>query len=120
MLFQGEKLRKLRKDKGMMLTKTAELIGITFQHLSAIESGRKYPKEETVNKISKVFHIHPNYFYLADAILLTDIDGMPDDIKVFMANSENIPYIKISEKAKNAGISPDDLDQIIKIIISHK
>lgn len=122
MLFRGEKLRKLRKNKGISLTQASDMLGVLPSYLSAVESGRKKNlRQETVEKICKVFNIHKNYFYIDDAMLLTDVyDDLPDDLRAYMIDQENMPYIKLSREIKNAGITPERLAQLIAIIKEHK
>jgi len=47
----GEKIKRLRKNKGLTQEKLAELIEISPRNLSGIELGINYPKAETLEKI---------------------------------------------------------------------
>ena len=47
----GEKLRKLRKDKGLTQAQLAEKIGRSEKHVSKIETGTYFPNYATLNKI---------------------------------------------------------------------
>lgn len=51
----GEKLRKLRKNKGWTLDDLAAISGQRKQHLSGIETGRLPVSEEKINKILKIY-----------------------------------------------------------------
>jgi transcriptional regulator with XRE-family HTH domain len=54
----GEKLRKLRKQRGMTLTELAEIIGYTtHSHISELETGKRMPSLELVIKISELFQV---------------------------------------------------------------
>ena len=54
----GEKLRKLRGEKGLTQTILAERLGYQTQaYLSEIESGKKKPTAELVLKVSRFFDV---------------------------------------------------------------
>jgi len=54
----GEKLRTLRKQRGMTLKELATALGLTtHSHLSNIETGRKQPSLELAIKIADLFEV---------------------------------------------------------------
>ena len=54
----GEKLRGLRKRRGMTLQELAAALGyISHGHLSEIETGNRTPKVEFVLKVANLFHV---------------------------------------------------------------
>jgi transcriptional regulator with XRE-family HTH domain len=54
----GEKLRALRKQRGMTLEDLAAALGLaTHSHLSNIEVGRKQPSLELAIKIADLFQV---------------------------------------------------------------
>jgi transcriptional regulator with XRE-family HTH domain len=54
----GEKLRTLRKQRGMTLQELVLALGLaTHSHLSNIESGRKKPSLELAIKIADFFKV---------------------------------------------------------------
>jgi transcriptional regulator with XRE-family HTH domain len=56
----GDKLRKLRKEKDLTLNELAKELGISLQHLSNFENGRRIPRLETFRKIAQFFNIDYN------------------------------------------------------------
>ncbi len=55
----GERIREARKKKKLTVEKLAEQAGLSRATVSAIETGnRKYPREESLEKISKVLGIN--------------------------------------------------------------
>lgn len=49
----GEKLRKLRKEKGLTIRKLSELSGVAHSFLSQVETGKRgIPKADTLKKIA--------------------------------------------------------------------
>jgi transcriptional regulator with XRE-family HTH domain len=55
----GSKVRNIRKEKGYSQIKFAELIGISTNALSLIETGTGFCTAETLNKILVVLDVEP-------------------------------------------------------------
>lgn len=53
----GEKVRKLRKEKGMTQERLAELIGRDPRTIVAIEAGKRNPTLKTIQKIAKALKV---------------------------------------------------------------
>ena len=54
----GEKLRVLRKQRGMTLKELAEILGhTTHSHISELETGKRMPSLEVAIKISELFDV---------------------------------------------------------------
>ena len=53
----GEKIRRIRKQRGLTQEQLAEMIDITSRNLSNIELGISFPKSETLEKILKSLRI---------------------------------------------------------------
>lgn len=81
----GEKIRQLRKSKGLTQAQLAEKIGIDNKHLSRIEKGRHMPTYNIIKKLSEVLEF--NIFEL-DKKELTDIK-QPDKTYIKALNILN-------------------------------
>lgn len=65
----GEKLRILRKRRGMTIMELADAIGYTaYSHISEIETGKREPSLRFVLKVSEFFSV------TTDQILRDDLD----------------------------------------------
>lgn len=53
----GERIRKLRKVRGLSQEKLAERAGIDRSHMGFIEQGRRQPTIATLHKLSKTLNI---------------------------------------------------------------
>ena len=51
----GEKIKRLRKQRGFTQEMFAELIDISSRNVSNIEQGISFPKPETLEKIIEIF-----------------------------------------------------------------
>jgi len=53
----GEKIKRLRKEKGFTQEKLAELAKVDPKSIIAIETGKRNPKLKTINKIAIVLKV---------------------------------------------------------------
>ena len=49
----GKKIKLKRVEKDMMVKELAEAVGVTLQHMSAVENGRKTASLKLLRKIAK-------------------------------------------------------------------
>lgn len=65
----GEKLRRLRRRRGMTLQELAAALGyVAHGHLSEIETGKRRPKVEFVLKVANLFDV------TADQLVRDDVE----------------------------------------------
>lgn len=113
MLF-GEKVKQLRKEKGLTQTELAEAVGVTLRTVQNYEGKNLFPKnQDVVNKLCRVLDTTPDY-------LISD-----DDIFVNEAHEKGgTRYRRSAEKAVSeitalfAGgqLSEHDRDMVMKCI----
>ena len=66
MLF-GEKVKQLRKEKGLTQTELAEAVGVTLRTVQNYEGKNLFPKnQDVVNKLCKVLETTPDYLLSDD------------------------------------------------------
>ena len=66
MLF-GEKVKQLRKEKGLTQTELAEAVGVTLRTVQNYEGKNLFPKnQDVVNKLCKVLDTTPDYLISDD------------------------------------------------------
>ena len=82
-------LRTLRKDKGLSMKELGEIIGVAESTVSQYETGKRKPKEDMLEKISKALNVHSLYLStkekttaldFAFSLLEWDIDNLPINI----------------------------------------
>ncbi|MFC0469673.1 helix-turn-helix domain-containing protein [Halalkalibacter kiskunsagensis] len=87
----GEKLRKLRKEKGLSIRKLSELSGVAHSYLSQVETGKRgTPKVETLEKIATGLNV-PSFNLLVQA-------GYIDPIDMIMENEREDREWSLSEQ----------------------
>ncbi len=67
----GEKVRKLRKEKGMTQTELADSLGITLRTVQNYEAGSVHPKSRDIYyRLAEMFDVDKNYFMTEDEELI--------------------------------------------------
>ncbi len=90
----GEKIRQIRKSKGLTQEQLAEKIGIDNKHLSRIEKGRHMPTYNIIKKLAKVLDFD---IYAIDEMPLDDIK-QPD--KIFLRSLNILNSAKSQDEKK--------------------
>jgi len=66
----GERIRELRKTKGLTQEKFAEMIGVEQKHVSRLELGKSFPPLERLEKMAQVLDVSLmdifDFIHLAD------------------------------------------------------
>lgn len=57
----GNRIRELRKKKGMSQTELAEKIGVSLNTMSKIESDKSDIPSESLKKVSEIFEVSADY-----------------------------------------------------------
>ena len=93
----GNKIKTIRKQKGITQEKLAELIGIETPSMSNIETGKYSPSIETLQKLAEILNVKPYEFYQVEDLTLTD---KKNEIKNIL--NENPKLIEITYKILNS------------------
>jgi len=70
-----DKIKKLRKNKGLGQKQLAEIVGINTTHLSRLETGRYLPSIEVLKKLADALQVSTDY-------LLSDTDEDAKEITI--------------------------------------
>lgn len=57
----GERIKSLRKEKGLLQRELAKNLGMTQQTISLYESGHREPDWKTLNKIAEYFNVSVDF-----------------------------------------------------------
>ncbi|MDI7219518.1 helix-turn-helix transcriptional regulator [Leptospira santarosai] len=63
----GDKVKKLRKEKGWSQDELASKISVHGRHIGKYENGSTMPNSETVIKMAKAFEVSTDYLLLEEA-----------------------------------------------------
>jgi len=99
----GKKISRIRKNKGYSQMQLAELLNISVNALSIIETGNGFLTADTLEKILKVFDIEPDELF--------SFGGLKTNKEIYNSIIKNLDLIK-----NNQG-KLDIIDKIVKTML---
>ena len=75
----GERLRQLRKARGLTQGQLADLLGGSKMMISSYESGTRFPPYPTLVKIANLYSVTTDYLLGAQKRKALSADGLTDD-----------------------------------------
>jgi len=66
----GENIRRIRKERGLTLKQLGEAVGVSEAYIRAYESGRRNPKQQSLEAIATALHVN------VEALTGADFDGV--------------------------------------------
>ena len=77
----GDKIKFLRKEKGMTQKQLSELSGVQVKTIQRYEYGSHEPTQKTLKKIADAISVPLSYFYedelpeIKDSVILSDVES---------------------------------------------
>lgn len=99
----GEKIRKLREDKGLTLREAGEAIGVDFSHLGRIERGNA----ASMKVYSKIL----DYFGKDITYLFGEKGELPKELAEI-----GVEWIAFAKEMKERNLTPDEIKAILNAI----
>lgn len=114
----AEKLRKLRDLRGLTTVELARTSGVHQTTISAIENGKhSSPGIDTIERLSQALKVSPLYFFNERIRTPFDlIENLPPDLADFLLRDESLPYLLLSKKACEEGVSCNTIEQLLKVM----
>lgn len=84
-MLLGERIRTLRKQKGLTQQQLANMINVTKVSISCYESGSRTPNLETFVDLAEALETTPNYLLGSDKLLASEDD---EDYKIYVSKEE--------------------------------
>lgn len=109
----AERIRAIRKDKGLTMQAFGESIGMSKASISGIESGKNGPSEQTIRLICSVYKV--DYFWLKEgkgSMYLDDTDNLVDEIAI----EQNLDPDTTRTLKRLLRLSPDSQKIVLKAI----
>lgn len=115
----GDKLKSLREKRNISVDDLSRTAGLSVNNIKSIESGeqRNLP-QKVIDKLAKALRVQPEYFLIDDARLPMDILDLPPDIIEMILSADSMPFLQLTKKAMDQGITPEQLNSIINIFIA--
>lgn len=66
----GENIRRIRKERGLTQKQLGEMVGVSEAYIRAYESGRRNPKQQSLEAIATALHVN------VEALTGADFDGV--------------------------------------------
>jgi transcriptional regulator with XRE-family HTH domain len=103
----GERLRQLRKGKGLTLRGLADAVGVDFTYLSKIENGKVgyLPGADTIRTLAQTLEADP-------LELLTLADKMPPELQGVGGDARARRFFNRAQEIA----SPDDWDALLSLL----
>lgn len=121
MFFLGDKLKKLRTEKGLTTRELADLIGYSQAYISGLESGKKNPQPVVVEKLAEVLDVSSIFFFINSA---TVKDFFPvdfsDDIIEFVLDADNLSFLRMAVKLKENNITEETLNILLTLMVKSR
>lgn len=108
-----ERIRAIRKDRGLTMQAFGESIGMSKASISGIESGKNGPSEQTIRLICSVYKV--DYFWLKEgkgSMYLDDTDNLVDEIAI----EQNLDPDTTRTLKRLLRLSPDSQKIVLKAI----
>lgn len=108
-----ERIRAIRKDKGLTMQAFGESIGMSKASISGIESGKNGPSEQTIRLICSIYKV--GYFWLKEgkgSMYLDDTDNLVDEIAI----EQNLDPDTTRTLKRLLRLSPDSQKIVLKAI----
>jgi transcriptional regulator with XRE-family HTH domain len=103
----GQRLRELRREKGLTLRVLAEAVGVDFSYLSKIENDKAgyLPGAKTIRSLAEVLE--------ADALeLLRLADKVPPEVESFAEDAKARRFLRRAQEVA----SSDDWDALLDLL----
>ncbi len=96
-MIKGDRLRKLRKEKGLNQTELGNLVGVKKSEICLYELEKRNPSLETIVDFINIFDVS------ADYLLGTDVKAhvfTNDDVRNYTLTTEEMIFIEELKKEK--------------------
>ena len=105
MLIFGERLKSLRKEKGLSIRDIASETGISRSSIEAYEKGKRKPKFEAVEALANFFNVQTDYLLGTNEEQMKKErknemkKGLTDEqVEMEIKRLENSPLVKLARK----------------------
>ena len=84
----GENIRRIRKERGLTLKQLGEAVGVSEAYIRAYESGRRNPKQKSLEALASALHVN------VEALTGADFDGVKAMHRLFQVFSIPVTDMK--------------------------
>lgn len=115
----GEKLKYLRKLRGMTQEDLISRTGLSRSYISELENNNRNPSLPTLEKFASVFGVDKSYLINENATTIDEIakatgNEMSEDLMEFVLKQKNLPYVMLAKKLEESNISHEHWESLIQ------
>jgi transcriptional regulator with XRE-family HTH domain len=115
----GEKVRFVREKAGLTTEELARRLEVSQSYISHVENNRRLLGRDRIVALSKTLDIPVEFFLREDIQRLDELTaGLA--LRARLSDSRYVNYLVALDKAVEAKISPEELEQAIAFIQSYK
>lgn len=108
--MNGNKLRKIRENKGLLQKEVADALKISASTIGMYEQNRREPDNETLKKIANYFNVSTDY-------LLDNIPKKSEEEEIEILRQL---LIKNNIMKENEDLTNKELDKLMKFVSANK
>lgn len=101
----GDRIRELRNERDLSLRELAKLVGVSAPFLTDVEQGRRFPKDETLEKLARALR--------TDVADLKSHDTRPPAKEISELSDQDIDYAfafrRVVKHVKDQKLSPEEI-----------
>ena len=120
-----QRLKKLRKEKGLTQAELAEELGVAMNTVSIWELGKRMPDDKTIEKIARYFVTPVNYLLglsefgdldslMSEVLRIKRLQGYADDTDQLVAMELSAPERQVIDMYRD--LSTEGQEQLLAIV----
>jgi len=121
----GKILKEIRLTKGLSAKELSHRSGVARSLISQLETGKRLSTGiDTISRLALALEVSPTVFLSSESIQASlsksrysGNSSINEDLLPFTLKEENQPYLRLAQKAKRSGLSPDLLEELLDIIV---
>lgn len=111
--MNGNKLKKLRKDRNLKQEELANLLNISASTIGMYEQGRREPDNATLKKIANFFEVSTDY-------LLDNYSSSKHDFELIEKGALKKALIEAGYMKENEDLSKEELERLMEFVRNNK
>lgn len=116
-MFKGDRLKELRKNKGLTQTELGQMLGLDKSTICCYEKGTRQPPLENIIDFMQIFAVTADFLIGTDHLIKTFED---ENYKAISMSKEEIAFIEELRKDKTVyDILLENPKRGAKIVIRH-
>lgn len=119
MLQLGKKIKEMRKIRNYSARQLSEHSGIARSLISQLETGKRQSTSmDTIYRLAKALDVPVSYFLAEESDESTPaLYNQAHSSSHFVISEDTLPYMSTLQKAQEAGITPELLNEFIDLIV---